>query len=237
MDLSPPNLPNRTHDLQQFLLERLAQVEHFRGLNHADLEAIVLAGRIQHFPKDSLLFLESEPCAGMFVLLEGQVHLWKGNTSGRSMIIATIEPIIMFNEVAALDGGPNPVTARAAQDCLVWRASSETLQDLLRRLPVVSLGLLRVLARRNRLLVEQCENLSRPILQRLIRLLLELSQEGRTPIDRRKYSLEAMASRIATAPEVVSRTLSLLQAQGGIAYDRKQIVVLTPLELSELARS
>ncbi len=237
MDLSSPNRPNRTHDLHPFLIERLAQVEHFRGLNHADLEAIVLAGRIQHFPKDGLLFLEGEPCAGMFILLEGQVHLWKGYAPGRSMIIATIEPIIMFNEVAALDGGPNPVTARAAQDCLVWRVSSETLQDLLRRLPGVSLGLLRVLARRNRYLVEQCENLSRPILQRLIRLLLDLSQEGRIPIDRRKYSLEEIANRIATAPEVVSRTLSLLQAQGGIACDRKHIIVLTPLELSELLRS
>lgn len=235
MDLSSPNLPNRTHDLHLFLIERLAQVEHFRGLNHADLEAIILAGRIQHFPKDSLLFLEGEPCAGMFVLLTGQIHLYKGNAP--SLLLATVDPVIMFNEVAALDGGHNPVTARAAQDCLVWRISSETLQDLLQRLPQVGLGLLRVLARRNRLLVEQCENLTRPILQRLVRLLLDLSQEGRLPIDRRQYSLEEIASRIATAPEVVSRTLSLLQAQGGIAYDRKQITILAPKELSELARS
>lgn len=222
-------------DFRRDLVERLGRVEHFRGLSHPDLEAILNAGRIQRASKGSILFLEGEPCAGMFVLLEGRVHLYRGISRGQENMVAIIEPVIMFNEVAALDGGPNPVTARAAQDCLLWRISSDSFQALLRRLPVVGLGLLRVLARRNRLLLEQYENLTRPVLQRLARLLLDLSQAGHVPIDRRQYSLEELARRIATAPEVVSRMLNLLQAQGGIAYDRKRIAVLSPHKLTELA--
>ncbi len=235
--MTSPNVPDRADKVHRFLIERLAQVEHFRGLDRPALETIVLAGRVQRYGKGATLFLEGEPSAGMFVLLEGQVHLHKGSSWRESLILATIEPIIMFNEVAALDGGPNPVTARAAQDCLTWRTSPEGLQDLLQRLPGVTLGFLRVLARRNRLLLDQCENLTRPIIKRLARLLLDLSQGGHRPIDRRRYSLGEIASRIATAPEVVSRTLSLLQAQGDITYDRKQIVVLSPQQLDELACS
>lgn len=234
---APPSLPpNFVDNLFPDLVERLARVEHFRGLSRADLEAIVLAGRIQRVSRGSILFLEGEPCAGMFVLLEGQVNLCKGIAQGQENIVAVIKPVIMFNEVAALDGGPNPITARAAQDCLLWRISFETFQELLQRLPTVCLGLLRVLAHRNRLLLDQYENLTRPILERLARLLFDLSQAGRVPIDRRQYPLEELARRIATAPEVVSRTLNFLQAQGGIAYDRKRITILSPQKLIELAR-
>lgn len=231
------SLSQSTDTLRHNLVNQLARVEHFRNLSRADLETIVLSGHIQRVPKGSILFLEGEPCAGMFVLLEGQVNLCKGLSQGQENIVAVIKPIIMFNEVAALDGGPNPVTARTAQDCLLWRISFEAFQELLQRLPNVCFGLLRVLARRNRLLLDQYENLTRPILERLARLLLELSQTGRLPIDRRQYPLEELAHRIATAPEVVSRTLNLLQAQGGITYDRKHITVLSPQKLTELART
>lgn len=237
MKASPSSPPNSAGNLFLDLVERLASVEHFRGLSRAEREAIVLAGRIQRVSKGSILFLEGEPCAGMFVLLEGQVNLCKGIAQGQENIVAVIKPIIMFNEVAALDGGPNPVSARATKDCLLWRISFEAFQELLQRLPNVCLGLLHVLARRNRLLLEQYENLTYPILARLARLLLDLSQGGRIPINRRQCSLEEIARRIATAPEVVSRTLNLLQAQGGIAYDRKHITILSPQKLAELART
>lgn len=230
--LAPPTDPIRDN-----LVDQLARVEHFRNLNRSELESIVLAGRIQRAARGSILFLEGEPCAGMFVLLEGRVNLCKGVSQAQENIVAVIKPIIMFNEVAALDGGPNPVTARTAQDCLIWRISFEAFQELLQRLPNVCFGLLRVLARRNRLLLDQYENLTRPILKRLAMLLLELSQTGRLPIDRRQYSLEELARHIATAPEVVSRTLNLLQAQGGITYDRKHITVLSPQKLIKLANS
>jgi len=221
----------------QSLVERLAKVEHFRSLGQSDLETIVLAGRTQSFSKGSILFFEGEPCAGMFVLLGGRVYLRKGGSAGQDMILAVVEPVIMFNEVAVLDGGPNPVSAVAAEDCLVWRIGYEAFQALLQRLPLIGLSLLRVLARRNRLLLEQYEILTRPVMARLAKLLLELSQQGRIPIDRHAYPLEELANRIATVPEVISRTLNLLRVQGGIAFDRQQITILSAQKLADLARS
>jgi CRP-like cAMP-binding protein len=50
-----------------------------------------------------VLFEESQPGAGLFVLLSGRVHLGKTGPSGQHVILTTIEPVIMFNEVAGLD--------------------------------------------------------------------------------------------------------------------------------------
>ena len=66
---------------------------------------------------------------------------------GQQSIIADIDPVIMFNEVALLDGGPNPYTAIATQNCLAWQISREAYQKLLHRFAQdqymeVALGLL-----------------------------------------------------------------------------------------------
>ena len=51
------------------LITQLQTVEHFRNLPDADIRAIINAGRVRRFAAGETIFAESEPCAGMFVLL------------------------------------------------------------------------------------------------------------------------------------------------------------------------
>ena len=88
------------------LAARMRAVEHFRRLSDEEVAGIVLAGEIRRRGRDEIIFVEGEPCAGLFVLLEGQVELRKHSEEGQLSIVSVVEPVIMFNEVAALDGGP-----------------------------------------------------------------------------------------------------------------------------------
>jgi CRP/FNR family transcriptional regulator len=218
------------------LIAQLQQVEHFKRLPEADARAIVTAGRVRRFAAGETIFAEGAPCAGMFVLLTGQVHLRKLGPQGQESILAVIEPVIMFNEVAVLDGGPNLTTAAAAQDCLVWQIGCDSFQALLARYPMIGLGLLRVLARRNRLLVSQIEDLSfRTVQARAAKLLLDLSDFGAHPIDRRKHPNHELAARIATVPEAFSRALNTFKRTGGITSTRSAIAVHCIEDLVALA--
>jgi len=105
----------------QNLSDRLGNVSHFKKLPEADLKAIVSAGQVIRYTAGSTIFAEGEPSAGLYVLFEGQVNLSKLGLQGQECILAVIRPVIMFNEVAVLDGGPNPVTALAVQDSILWR--------------------------------------------------------------------------------------------------------------------
>ena len=157
----------------------------------------------------------------MFVLLAGQVHLRKLGPQGQESILAVIEPVIMFNEVAVLDGGANLTSAVAAQDCTVWQIGCDSFQALLARYPMIGLGLLRVLARRNRFLVSQVEDLSfRTVQARAAKLLLDLSDTGAQPIDRRKHPNHELAARIATGPEAFSRALNAFKRTGCLTCTR-----------------
>lgn len=218
------------------LSARLKTVAYFHALSEADLETIIAAGNIDHYAEGAVIFHEGAPCAGMFVLLEGRVHLRKFGPEGQEQIMAIVDPVIMFNEVPVLDGGPNVATAIASQPCTTWSIHCDAFQALLRRYAIVGLGLLRVLARRNRYLISQYEDLSfRSVVARTAKLLLDLSGQGAAAINRRAHPNVELAARIATGPEPFSRSLRLLQKQGHIACTRGQIVVLHAEALAELA--
>jgi CRP/FNR family cyclic AMP-dependent transcriptional regulator len=229
-------LPDKNPDLSE-LAALLGSVSHFRGFAPADLQAIVTAGAIQRYLAGETIFLEDDLCAGVFVLLSGEVHLCKQGPQGKRNILAVILPVIMFNEVAVLDGGPNPTSAMAIQDVLVWRIQYNPFQELLKRYPLVGLSLLRVLAERNRMMLAQYYDLSfRSVLARTAKLLLELSWNGQQTIIRRENPIYMMARRIATVPETVSRALKEIEKQGAICLTRSTIEVRLPWVVANLAQ-
>ncbi|MEJ2706501.1 MAG: Crp/Fnr family transcriptional regulator [Anaerolineales bacterium] len=219
------------------LIDRIGAVSHFKGLPRTALKDIVVSGQVLHYSPDQVIFREQEPCSGLYVLFKGEVHLYKIGPQGQETIIGMIEPVIMFNEVSVLDGGPNPVSALAHQGVIVWRVGYERFQMLMERYPPVGLSLLRVLARRNRLLLAHCADLTfRSVLGRTAKILLDLSENGQKTIDRREYSNQVLAARVATVPEPISRSIQSLRHSGLIACSRSWIRVNQPARLAELAQ-
>lgn len=219
------------------LSARMRRVEHFRRLSEEELTGIIHAGEMRDWARDEVVFTEGAPCAGLFVLLEGQIELRKHSLDGQVSIVSVVEPVIMFNEVPALDGGVNAVTAVASRESITWRIAAEGLRALILRYPALALGLLHIMAARNRFLTTHFEDLSfRPVVGRVAKLLLRLSENGARPIDRRQHSNSRMAAMVSTVPEAFSRALRLLREEGAISTDERAIVVENRDQLCCLAR-
>jgi CRP-like cAMP-binding protein len=219
------------------LVDRMIRLQHFSSLTRSDLEQVVKAGTISVYPADTVVMREEDPCSGLFVLLNGQIYLYKTGPEGQENILAVVKPVIMFNEVAVLDGGPNPVTAVTAQESELWHISCAGFKALIQRYPAFALGLLPVLAARNRFMIAQYEDLSfRSVRGRLAKLLLDLSENGGLTIDRRQHTISDLAARIATVPEAISRSLGEFRGKGFIISDRWRIEVKEPEALAELAQ-
>jgi CRP/FNR family transcriptional regulator len=223
-------------DEQEKLVEQLSTVSHFRNLPPADLLAIVSSGQVRRISSGKILFIEGGVCAGLHVLLKGKVELFKTGPEGQVTIINLLTPVVMFNEVPALDGGPNAVSARAVEDVWIWFLNCERLHRLLTRYPQMAMGLLTVLAKRNRMIITNYGDLSfRSATARVAKFLLELSSNGSQPINRGSHPIKTIAARIVAAPEAVSRILKLIDNQGLIKVDRKSIRVVDTNGLQELA--
>lgn len=219
--------PDERKDIDlQSLVARLGNVPFFKSMPLAALRDIVYAGHVRHYASDSALFREGEEAAGMHVLFRGQVNLCKVGLQGIEYIVHIIKPVIMFNEVTVIDGQPNPVTAVACGDTTTWQVSTEDYQILMQRYPEVGLGLLRIMAARNRVLLARYEDLiSRPVLARTAKLLYSLSQAGRQPINRSDHPNQRIAAMAGTVPEAVSRSIKVLKENGVIECTRKLIMI------------
>ncbi len=218
------------------LAARLGTVRHFHDLPAPVLQAIVSSGRVRRFAQGAMIFAEGGPCSGMFVLLSGRVHLCKFSPRGQRQIISIIEPVIMFNEVAVLDGGPNPVMAVAVEPSVTWSIDCAAFHEFIRLYPQIGLGLLPVLAARNRVLIARNADLAyRPVLARTAKLILDLSQQGRLEISRKQHSVDELSARVGSVREPVSRSLSTLRQEGAITLTRASISVIDVVQLAKCA--
>ncbi|MCL4237530.1 MAG: Crp/Fnr family transcriptional regulator [Anaerolineae bacterium] len=219
------------------LTKRMSRLKYFRSLSLTDITGIVASGSIKTMKAGSVIVMEESPCAGLFVLLSGRVHLFRLGPNGQEVLIDTLDSITMFNEVSILDGGPNPFTVIAAQDCIIWNADYQTLQGLADRYPQVALGFLPVLAARTRVLIAMVADVCfRSVRGRTAKLILDLSDHGEWPISRQEHSIHMLAAQISTAPEAVSRALSFFRNEGYISTSRSTIKVCDAKGLAEFAQ-
>jgi hypothetical protein len=70
----------------------------------------------------------------------------------------------------------------------------------------------------------------------IAKLLLDPSENGNRTIDRHGCSIAEMASRVATVPEAISRSLNLLKNSGTILVSRTEITIISTGKLASLAQ-
>ncbi|NIP44080.1 MAG: winged helix-turn-helix domain-containing protein, partial [Gammaproteobacteria bacterium] len=70
--------------------------------------------------------------------------------------------------------------------------------------------------------------MSRPVLARVAKVILDLSESGEVPIDRIKYTNPKMAALAATVPEAISRSIKTFKSDKIIQASRTKISVLVP---------
>lgn len=179
------------------------------------------------YDQGQTIFLEGEPVSGIYLVEFGVVKICRFALDGREHILTLINAGDTFNDVAALDGGPNPACAVAFTTAVVWRIDRTDLKNIVTRYPALAWALIENLAGRSRHLVRVVQDLAaRSVRGRLARLLLEQAsagEEGRTPIP---LTQEEMAAMLGTVREVVGRTLRGMAADGLIAVERQHIVVV-----------
>ena len=222
----------------------LQRVPYFAGLPDAILTALSAVAIERSYRRGEVIFLEGEPCAGLYVVAAGEVKIFKLSSQGREQILHRLGAGGTFNDVAVLDGGPNPASAGAISDAACLVITRSDMRRLAEAHPQLAWALIESIARRARILVGMVEDLAlRPVKARLAKLLLAeaaqtaASQDaGGDAIDRSQMVTQAdMAARLGTVREMIGRALRELSEDGLIAMDRHQIIILDRVGLVTVA--
>lgn len=198
----------------------------FSGLSGAEVQALAQHAVEKRFSADEVLFWEGEPCAGIFLIAEGTVKIFKTSAGGREMMLALESAPSTVAELPLFDGGPYPASVRAVCPVAAYFIAKAQFHQVCRQHPDLSLKLLAVIGRRLRQLVMLVESMTfGSVTQRLARLLVDADREA-GPAEVALPTHQELASRLGTVREVVSRNLARFRAEGLIRIDGKTLVVL-----------
>lgn len=177
----------------------------------ADFESLLHAS-LYHANK--ILFTEREPATGLYVVLEGEVHVSINSADGKRLALRIAREGEILGLSSVFSGSAYNATAETFYPSRVAYVARQTMVHFLSNHPDAYQVVVEELSRKVSLACEQLRNvaLSNSAPEKLARLLLEWSENGKiTPEGCRvRFTLthEQIGEFIGTSRETVTRTLA-----------------------------
>ena len=210
----------------QAAAETLSAVSYLADLEASTMQAIVQAAVRRTYEADQVVFLEGDPCDGLYVVEDGWLKAVKTSPDGREQVLRFVGPGEVVNEIGVFARAHNPATAVTLAPTTIWMIDRDVILRLLEDYPRLAQHVVQSMAHRVLHLVSLVEDLSlRTVEARLARLLLERADEQ--TLHRQRWATQAeLAARLGTVLDVLNRALHQLAREGLIEVQRHQIQIL-----------
>jgi CRP-like cAMP-binding protein len=216
----------------------LSEIALFADLSDSELHGLAQRAVEKRFAPDEVLFWEGEDCAGIFLIVQGSVKIFRTSPGGREIMLAIEGAPATVAELPLFDGGAYPASVRAVESVVSLFINKNDFQQVCRQYPEVALKVLAVVGRRLRHLVGLVESMTfGSVTQRLARLLLDTSKAAGAEAFDLPVTHQELASRLGTVREVVSRNLARFRVQGLIKVQDRHVEILNRPALEQEAES
>ncbi|UCG13006.1 MAG: Crp/Fnr family transcriptional regulator [Deltaproteobacteria bacterium] len=224
------------------LIDQLKKADLFSQLTSDDLTALATIARTRKADVGEFLFAAGDRASGFYVLLQGKIKLYKVSPDGKEYILRVVRDGQTFAEAAAFSGPTYPVFAETMSPCNLVYFDVADFRSLIQRSPQLALNMIATMASLLQSLNQQIEDLSlREVMARLCRYLLAYAgeQHGGAIADGNSFRLEttksALAARLGTISETLSRTFKKLQQGKLLAVERDRVTLLDCRRLRQVA--
>src|SRR5262245_20017073 len=113
----------------------LATIPLFADLASEHVRSIVAAGRTKRSEAGQIVFGEGDPSDGLYVVLAGEVRIYKRNDDGAEVDLLIAGAGEYFGELALIDGGARSASVASVTHCEFFVLERETFAELLTRSP------------------------------------------------------------------------------------------------------
>ncbi len=221
--------------------EELRKASLFAPLSDDDMARVAAVTVERHYERGDIIILEGDRGGALYFVRSGLIKVFKSSPGGKEQVLRLIEAGRTFNDVPALDAGPNPASAAALEPSVVYATGGAELRRLIAERPGVALATVQALAGALRHLVALVEDLSfRHVTARVAKILLEqdvgvVANSGASGKAAHRLTQQEMAAMAGTAREMVGRALKELEASGAIRIQRGRITVVSRERLETFA--
>lgn len=205
----------------------------FSALNDEQLRKVMDAMQDVSVEEGSILFEHGQPAERFFLLIEGQIKLYRLSEDGDEKVIEIVRPGQTFAEaVMFMSGRFYPVSADALMNSRLLAFPNAVVKDLLRNSVDSCFRLMADMSQRLHRLLNEIDSLTlHNATYRLVSYLLgELPEDVlKSPEIVLTIPKHIIASRLSIKPETFSRILTRL-ARDGMIVVRGNSIVLADLE-------
>ena len=215
-------------------IKYLRMVDVFQGLSKAEMQEMDRTTTMSTCRRGKIFYRPEDASEVLFILKKGRVQLYRLSPEGKKLTVATLGPGTIFGEMGIIGQGMHSKFAEAVEDCLLCVMSRHDVERLLLSKPAVALRFMKVIANRLNQAEAQLEDMAfKTIAARLAALLLHLRAEAGDRIH--GYTHQDLAEAIGTYRETATQTLNEFKSRQLIDIGRKQIDILDPVGLEQLA--
>ena len=219
------------------ILEHIASVPLFGELpreHQKDLATVVVD---KTFRRGQPIFSEGDEGTGFYVIVSGQVKIFKLSWEGKEQILHIFGPGEPIGEVAVFAGKRFPAYAEALEDSTAFFFPRAAFMELIQKEPSLAMNMLAILSKRLRRFTRLIEDISlKEVPGRLAVYLLYLShRQGGTDELELDIPKGQLASILGTIPETLSRILGKMSHMGLIQVKGRQVKIADRSALEELA--
>jgi CRP/FNR family cyclic AMP-dependent transcriptional regulator len=194
------------------------------------LRAIAALGGVRRYPANAVIIHEGEEADSLYIVLDGKVKVYATNEAGKEFTIITHGPGEYVGELA-LDGGVRSASVMTLAPTTCSVVSGANLRQFVATHPDFAMHLIHKLIWRLRHATDSVKSLAlQDVYGRVAHLLDELAvTEGDARVVPERLTHQAIAERVGSSREMVTRIFKDLAAGGFIATDGGRIVLLKPL--------
>ena len=217
-------------------INMLRKIPYFSSLATEDLKQVAMFTVERHFNRGDLILIAGEDDGSLCYVCSGLVKVYKTSPEGKEQVLRLIGEGNTFNDVPALDGGPNPANVAAVESSNIYVIRRSGLHQLIKTRPEVAEAVVLTLAKTLRHLVALVEDLSlRHVTARVAKILLDREPSVQQDQHAHRFTQSEMAALVGSTREVVGRALKELETAGAIEMRHGQAIVLNQERLHILA--
>lgn len=201
----------------------LRELDLFRDLTDAEIDAIGAAAPMRTIPAGQVLYAPGRPTEVLFILKGGRVRLYVIGADGRTLTTAIVEPGQLFGEMVPMGQSLTDTYAETLDASVVCLMSRTDVDRLLLSDPRIAARIAEILGRR---VAELETRLSDTVLKsapdRIASTLARLADRDGASI---RLTHEQLADLVGTTRETVTKVLVDLAARGFVQQRRGRIIV------------
>lgn len=221
------------------ILRQMQKLDLFQGVPAEKLRTLAERSRYRTYKAGEMFIGETDPAHAFYVIVTGQVKLYKSSPEGKEQTLYLLRPGDPFGMCTAFAIDSFPANAMALEESGILMIPGPVMETVATSEPRLLLNIIQILSDRLKESMTLIESLSlKEIPQRLASFLLHaLTREGDKEINRLELTItqRELAKILGATPEALSRAIRKMSNAGILTMDGRSIRILDRKALEELA--